>query len=50
MIKMITLEWKCNHENHPNLTDLLLIELCAHETIEDLPASENIEVVFINQD
>ena len=29
---------------------LLLIELCAHETIEDLHASENIAVVFIDQD
>ena len=28
----------------------LLIELCAHETIEDLPASENIAAVFIDQD
>ena len=51
MIKMITLEWKCNHENHPNLTSCCWLNFVHMKQLKTwLHLTGGIEVVFIDQD
>ena len=40
MIKMITLEWKCNHENHPNSTLVWLRNLWNEEGLPEGAAAQ----------